>query len=140
MRIYDVAFFMLVFNLVLGMMSEIGFGGYAPSELGVGGKATREYINETVRPIPGSLASSDQSTGVNPTETFSWFNLIYKSIVNGIPMVLNVFFSVVSGGYTAMRNLKIPDPIALTIASIVWFIYAMGFIQLMWGRSTRELE
>jgi len=134
MRLYDIAFALFIFNLVLGYFSEIH------NSLGL--QETYEKMGEeerTIQEAQREMEEAIENTGINPEG--NWFVENVKLVVKSIGPIMKAFANATIL-LPAMLQLYfgIPSSFAMILGLGVNFLYFMGILQWISGRSTKEVE
>jgi hypothetical protein len=139
MRVYDIALFIFIFQISLGIVKNIGITSAGLSGVGISGQSAEAYALQQTSQVKG-LSEQGQSEGINLQAIFSWFNAAFKFVVNGIPMVINFIWDMFAGIYVILTALQAPVWFALSMQALVYLIYTVGLLQYVIGRSFREYE
>ena len=143
MRIYDIALFLFIFNLVLNLLSVMGlFDSSISSVQGFG----QEELQSGQEQFQNVLSTNDKSIFSN----LNWLIENVRLAIFGIKILITVianatvlvpfFFTSLMcsvGGCVDNPSVQI---FAFSIGLIIQFIYLMGLIQLITGKSFREAQ
>jgi len=139
MRIIDIALYLFIFNLAIGITNNM-INNF--SELNLLSGVTKYQIN-----IGNSenLVSETRAAGqsISATETsleavFSFFNTVWKGFIVVVPMIIDFIYNIALGIINFGNIMGISLIITVPIQLIVWIIYGIGFAQWISGRGFKE--
>jgi len=139
MRLYDIAFFIFLFNIALGIVSDLGVIPANIGSIGIGGQSATSFASSAPNNFVTALNTA-QNQGISIQAVFSWFNVAFQLLMLIISPLINLFYYILLGTKELLVLVGVPDYIAWTLQALVWFIYAMGISQYMAGRSFREYQ
>lgn len=137
MRIYDIALFVLIFNLSLSMFNQLGVFQVGVSSPYIAGKTINEWAMEKKETV-GKIVEGGSSEKINPEAVLSWFNAIYKFTINAIPEFFQMIYDATIGVYPLLLTLGIPKVLALPLATITYLVYTAGLLQLFMRTGVRD--
>lgn len=133
MRMYDVMLFLALFGAVTGAISEMAgdewFPDYASPDM-----ESVEVDTDVRYEKPNMSSSFTESSNTNP---FSVLSILWGVIqgIFGLGFILNDIFPVYNDAGT-----NVALPIYAIIQVGIWVIYAIGFLQILSGRSVKGME
>lgn len=131
MRFYEMMLFLLLFNLVLGVMQSQGiYTEYSVQQDTSFTEGVESEISE-LNITASTLESEDIIT-----RTAAQIDLLFK----GILFVVSTFAYATIGVPWMFLNMGMPSGIAIPLGVAVWFIYGIGLAQIFFGRSIKDME
>lgn len=130
MRAYEIALFILIFNITLSVVATTGL--FANS---VEIQADTSFFN--------FISTTVQATDYEPPTLIDAFalsaSLAVLGVINFIVIILDTAGMI---PFTLARTLGLSpfDPLVLTIQIGIWFVYGVGIAQFFRGVSTKEME
>ncbi len=129
MRFYDLALFLFIFNLTMGLFNELGVLPGITFQKETWGYEVQEGNVKYVKISNDSLFAGDSIT-----QDLGFYAMI-KMIMNGIKAFIVSFGKATILFPLMLAELKVPNNINLVLTSVVWFIYFAGLLQWWTGRS-----
>lgn len=143
MRFYDIALYLFIFNLVLGIIPSIMSldasvsslsGPFNQSQVEAGISATHSRVVQEYTPVWSEV---------------NWLVENVRMVIQGIIIVVDTFFKA-TVAFPVMLNTLICNvpgacpvgihPLAVMMGGIFLLIYLIGILQLVLGRSTKEMD
>lgn len=124
MKFYQIALFIFLFNLSLSILNGMNVLG-------------QQYIqhdtkwNKSVEQIGN--ATNEASYTINPTFIFGDFIMglrLFTQAIGNATVLLPFFLS----------QLGVPKPLIVTLTGGTWFVYTIGILQFVSGRSVKAYE
>ncbi len=141
MRFISIFIFIIIFNMSLSMISSMGIYNFSYSELGMGQnlQSSGSYFNSSLNSFNNTIKTVAPDSGGVGTG-FSYLNAVYNLVVIGLPMMLKAFLDATILFPVMMANIGMPIQLNGILTSMVWMIEAIGFWQLVTGRSFKEMQ
>jgi len=152
MRMYDIALFIFIFQLCLGLVKTMDLDAIAGTGMSSdiciakdsNGVCTQSVTPEEYAQMQSSnveaMSSKMQESSISIQAVFSWFNVVFMAVVNGIPTILDFFINATVGIYLILTAMGVPTLFATAIQSMVYLVYFIGGMQYWIGRSMREYQ
>lgn len=145
MRAMDIAMFVFVFNLALGMSNSIMammLPGYSITNItgampqNMTAEQYNSYYYEKINETTIDMNAQENIF----TAAFSWFNVIWKGFIMMLTYLVDFLFGLTSNVKNLCDMFLIPDFISLPLQAIVTFVSILGFIQIIMKMSFREQQ
>ena len=138
MRAYDLALFSFMFMLSLSLFTQLGITTDSYGSLGMGdsGLNATAYTEYQTRHINSTL----QVDATDNTNIFNWFGAVYKFVFIGIPLVIKILLDSTLLIPVMLGMLDVPDPLVVILTAAIWFVYALGILQWVTGKSMRDQQ
>jgi len=132
MRFYEIALWLFVFNLVIGIMGTTGiFSEYNTMQQDT---AWIESVNSTGRQINATVPE------VIPQDPLTAIWVQAQLLIQGLVAVATIFAQTVLGAPWMLYNMGVPSSLAMPMGIGILFIYVIAIAQLFFGRSVKDME
>jgi len=140
MRIYDIALFLFIFNLTLGMTNSFDLFG------GTNVEPITEQGGETAEEKIHNIKDKTTQTGENPWgelgalgDAINFFAESVRLTLIGIPKFVEALYFTVNMG-AILIDIGINAAFAGIITLIVDFVYITGLVQFITGRNIKRYQ
>jgi len=138
MRIYEIAAFIFVLNMVGAAFTTIGIGGYEELEYG------QQTIEEKVKTITAETEQKSQGIFDQMAEAVNWLTENVKMVVFAVGTFVSIFTNalIVEPMMRSMFPFLVVDgnlhPFGWIIIFIIWFVYLVGLLEFISGRDIEK--
>lgn len=137
MRFYDIALFILLFNIVLGGLTELGIADYTAENIEqLEGFSGDDQFQEGIEQINETVGNAQEGIFAE----LNWLVENVRLVINGIAILITAFANATIFLPGMLVTLKVPGAIAGIIVGGVWITYFVGLLQFILGRSFKEAE
>jgi hypothetical protein len=136
MRIYDIALFIFIFNLALGMVNEMGIVSpkYNKNPAGNYNMIQIQADQEDLM-----VKTSQQSSNI-VTDAINFVEDSIKLVTVGVPMLLKSLWNATLGLYGLLTSFGVPSTLAMILWTVCNFVYLVGAYQMFTGRSVKDVS
>lgn len=135
MRIYDIALFVFIFNLSLGIMNQMNVSS---------SYSIQPVENLNLEKITSYRNSATESMSQSSNILSDAVNFITESVelvITGVPMIIGCIWDATIGFKTVLETLLgVPSILAIPLWIIVNLIYFIGIAQLITGRNIKDYQ
>jgi len=130
MRVYEIAAFLFVLNLVAAAYSTIGVG--TATEVQFGGESIKQLVKEQTQETERKATSLIDSV----LQSLNWFAENIKILVTAIPTFIDIMGKAVNGKTLIVTLFPWTQnsPLVDVVGFLISLIYLVGLIEFVTGR------
>lgn len=139
MRFFDVWFFIMLFNLSLGFVSDMGLLNQKISSVPIESQTPSQFFEKEATEVNETI-SAPLSSRIGLQEVFSFFNQVFQWTLLGVPKLAWMMIKSTILFPIVWQQIGMPTILIALLSPIVYIIQTIGIIQFITGRSLREAQ